>query len=75
LATSTVSSHLSILSETGFIVEEKDGKWVNYRINPHPDDPVAGALGSLLYGVLNDLNEIASDRRRVGVVDRVAICR
>lgn len=75
LATSTVSNHLSILTEAGFIVEEKDGKWVNYRINPHPEDPVAGALGSLLYGVLNELNEIMEDRRRVGVVDRIAICK
>ncbi len=75
LATSTVSNHLSILADAGFIIEEKDGRWVNYRINPHPNDPVAGALGSLLYGLLNDLNEIASDRRHVGVVDRITICR
>lgn len=75
LATSTVSNHLSILTDAGFIVEEKDGKWVNYRINPHPADPVAGALGSLMYGLLNDMKEITEDRRQVGVVDRISICK
>lgn len=38
LATSTVSQHLKILKEAGFIIEEKDGKWVNYLINPRPND-------------------------------------
>src|SRR3990170_6304756 len=36
LATSTVSQHLKILKEAGFIIEEKEGKWVNYLINTHP---------------------------------------
>ncbi|MCF8414300.1 MAG: metalloregulator ArsR/SmtB family transcription factor, partial [Melioribacteraceae bacterium] len=30
LANSTVSQHLRILKENGFIEESKDGKWVNY---------------------------------------------
>jgi len=29
---------LSILKSTGFIIETKDGKWVNYLINPRPSD-------------------------------------
>ena len=33
LATSTVSKHLSILRDSGLIVDEKNGKWVNYRIS------------------------------------------
>ena len=38
LATSTVSKHLSILKDTDFIIEEKNGKWVNYLINTNPSD-------------------------------------
>ncbi|MBE2279066.1 MAG: winged helix-turn-helix transcriptional regulator [Ignavibacteriaceae bacterium] len=33
LATSTVSKHLSILKESELIVEEKNGKWVDYSLN------------------------------------------
>lgn len=33
LAVSTVSKHLSILRDAGFIVDYKEGKWVNYRRN------------------------------------------
>src|SRR3990172_6435032 len=33
LATSTVSKHLSILKEESFIIEQKEGKWVNYLNN------------------------------------------
>jgi len=38
LAASTVSNHCKILKEAGFIIEEKDGKWVNYGLNPAPED-------------------------------------
>ena len=33
LATSTVSKHLSILRDAGYIMDEKEGKWVNYYLN------------------------------------------
>ncbi len=36
LANSTVSQHLKILRESDFIIEQKDGRWVNYQINPRP---------------------------------------
>ena len=35
-------------NETGFIIEEKDGKWVNYMINPHPADPRVSSIISTL---------------------------
>jgi len=48
LATSTVSQHLKILRMEGFIEEEKDGKWINYRINPHPSNQVAASIIGML---------------------------
>jgi len=33
LANSTVSKHLSILRDVELIIDEKDGKWVNYHLN------------------------------------------
>ena len=38
LATSTVSKHLSILRDAGFIIDEKEGRWVNYYLSPDQID-------------------------------------
>ncbi len=48
LSTSTVSKHLSILRDAGLILDWKDGKWVNYKLNAD----VADSLIRLLPGVL-----------------------
>ena len=75
LATSTVSSHLRILRDAGFIVELKEGKWVNYMINTHPTDPVLASLNSIMHALLNDIEDIQRDRKMVLTVDRMALCR
>ena len=74
LATSTVSKHLSILKQEGFILEEKEGKWVNYSINPRPSDQrVASILGMLDFWIAdNDL--IISDKKKVNEVNRLEVC-
>ena len=74
LATSTVSKHLSILKETGFIIEEKDGKWVNYMINSQPDDPRISSIISTLDFWIADDQLIISDKQRVQKVDRNEVC-
>ncbi len=74
LATSTVSQHLSILREAGFIIEYKDGKWVNYIINPKPSDPrVSKVLNSLDFWI-NDDQIINKDSQKLKVIDRNKIC-
>ncbi len=75
LATSTVSNHLSILRDVGFIAEYKEGKWVNYKINNNPTDPVLGSLNSIMHAILNDIEDIQRDKKMVYTVDRIAICR
>lgn len=74
LATSTVSKHLSILKENGFIIEEKDGKWVNYMINPTPTDPRISALLSSLDFWIADDETIINDKKKLTVVDRNNVC-
>lgn len=74
LATSTVSKHLSILKSTGFIIEEKDGKWVNYMINPQPDDPRISSIISTLDFWISDDQMIISDKQKVQKVDRNEVC-
>lgn len=74
LATSTVSQHLSILKESGFIIEQKEGKWVNYMINPHPGDPRINTILASLDFWINNEEQIISDKNKVKNLDRNIIC-
>jgi len=74
LATSTVSKHLSILKSTGFIIETKDGKWVNYLINPRPADARISSVLSTLDFWISDDQMIISDKQKVQKVDRNEVC-
>jgi len=74
LATSTVSQHLKILKAEGFIIEEKEGKWVNYLINPRPTDPRISSLLSSLDYWMGDESTIAADKKKVMESDRNIIC-
>lgn len=48
LAFSTASMHLPILRDAGLIVDEKEVRWVRYRLNRESDDPcVQEVLGML----------------------------
>ena len=74
LANSTVSQHLKILKETGFILEEKEGKWVNYLINPRPVDSRISSILSSLDFWINDDTIIVNDKKKIGNLDRNLIC-
>jgi len=74
LANSTVSKHLSILRDSGFILDEKDGKWVNYKLSDFSDSEYVDKLKSLIAVWLPDDKIIQSDRDKVKQVDRNIIC-
>jgi ArsR family transcriptional regulator len=74
LAASTVSNHLSILRESGLIIDEKDKKWINYKINPDPENhEVASALMSL-HLLLEDDEAVKKDRELIKTVSREVLC-
>jgi len=73
LAVSTVSKHLSILKEAGLIVDWKEGKWINYKINPSPDSLSANALLYIQLQIEDD-ETIKNDRSKIKTVDRKIIC-
>ena len=75
LATSTVSKHLSILKEAGFTLEEKEGKWVNYKINPTPSDKRITSILSTLDFWISDEEIIIADKSKVKNVDRNLVCK
>ncbi len=74
LATSTVSKHLSILRDAGFLIEEKEGKWVNYMINPRPNDQRITSILTSLDFWISDEEIIISDKKRLKKIDRYMVC-
>lgn len=74
LAASTVSKHLSILKDTGFIVEEKEGKWVNYHVNSRSTDPRVIEILTKLDFWLVDSQILVDDMQKIKSVDRHIIC-
>jgi ArsR family transcriptional regulator, arsenate/arsenite/antimonite-responsive transcriptional repressor len=74
LAASTVSKHLSILKNSGFIIEEKEGKWVNYMINPRPSDERISYFLTTLDFWIADEQTIVTDRQKALKADRNEIC-
>ena len=45
LSQPTVSHHLKVLTEAGFLEREKRGKWAHYRVKEDTMDELVGALG------------------------------
>ena len=73
VAQSSVSRHLGILRDAGFINDEKDGLWVNYTLATSTDDIVATIMTGLRrWG--NDDPRIIEDREKAQVVSRDEIC-
>lgn len=74
LAPSTVSKHLSILRDAGFIVDWKEGKWINYKINSEPPSTlVSNALLFIQLQIEKD-DTVKKDRQKSCCVSRNEIC-
>ncbi len=74
LSTSTVSNHLAILKNAGFVTDEKEGKWVNYSLNLNSPDPKVQQLLLLLKMWIAKSDQFEQDRSDVSNVDRNDIC-
>jgi ArsR family transcriptional regulator len=74
LANSTVSKHLSILRDADFIMDEKDGKWVNYCLNEQEQSKYVEVLLPLIKKWLPEDKRVLADRNKVAQVDRNVIC-
>jgi ArsR family transcriptional regulator len=74
LATSTVSKHLYLLREADLIIDEKEGKWVNYKLNYGSGQNYAREMLKLLSTWLPDDTVINKDQVKVRTIDRNTIC-
>ena len=75
LATATVSNHLKVLREAGFITEEKDGKWINYMINSKSINPQINSLLSLINFSANKDELTIMDKDKLRTISRHDICK
>lgn len=73
LSQSTVSRHLQVLEEAGFVLSERDGLWKNYRLNPSPP-PTAQALLSVVRLAAQHQEEARALRARVRTIHREILC-
>ncbi len=74
ISTSTVSNHLSILKNAGFIYDTKEGKWVNYSLDKETKNPRVRQILLMLPMWLSDDEQITSDLKRIEEADRNILC-
>ncbi|HEX9162600.1 MAG TPA: metalloregulator ArsR/SmtB family transcription factor [Thermoanaerobaculia bacterium] len=56
-----ISRHLAYLRSAGLVSTSRNGKWVNYAIQP-PDHPAARAVFDAVIAAMNDDRELQRDR-------------
>ena len=74
LSNSTVSKHLSKLRDAGLILDTKDGKWVNYRLDERSNNSFVRSQLALLKNSFADDEQVVLDRKKLHKVDRNSIC-
>ena len=75
IATSTVSSHLSILKNVGIIEDVKDGKWVDYYLNTRTNNVFLNGMLPLLTFWLNNDEQVQADLKKLKTTDRLELCK
>lgn len=74
ISQSSVSKHLKILEEAGFVDYQKDGLWVNYYLTDGSASPYVSSLMGNLRHWLEDETEIVELVGRLPQIRREDIC-
>ena len=74
LSNSTVSKHLTILRDAGLLLDSKDGKWVNFRINDKSEHRFIRSVITLVQDSFDDDDVVKEDLKKVRKVNRKQIC-
>ncbi len=78
LAPSTVSKHLLLLKQAGFLESRKRGRWIHYRVAEVDKDSLVAAALTLVKKALRRDRRVGDDLtalKRVLALDREALCR
>ncbi len=73
LSQPTISSHLGLLENNELVTFNKDGKWVNYRINPDLNTKLKQMLNDIFSMIEMD-SGIKRDQKNIYKVDRKRLC-
>lgn len=71
----TISNHLSVLVEAGFLRSEKQGRWVHYHLVHNPALQEAAALLPLLHSWLNQDPQVKADRAKLKSLGKEDLCK
>ena len=74
LSSSTVSKHLTILRDAGLLLDSKDGKWVNFRLNNTAEPVFIRSIITLVKKSFDDEETIREDMAKLRRVNRAKIC-
>jgi ArsR family transcriptional regulator len=74
LSNSTVSKHLTILRDADLLLDTKDGKWVNFRLNDKSKHIFIRSLIGLIKKSFGDDEAIKEDATKLRRVNRKKIC-
>ncbi len=74
LAQPTVSKHLKILEDAGFVSSRKDERWVNYYLSDGKESPYAASLLGNMKHWLEEDPDIAGLVKRLPDIRRENIC-
>jgi len=75
VAQPTVSKHLRILEEAGFVEYEKDGLWINYFLANGAGTPYVKSLLENMRDWLENEPEIVDLKKRLPMIRRENICK
>ncbi|MBM4169091.1 MAG: winged helix-turn-helix transcriptional regulator [Ignavibacteria bacterium] len=74
LSNSTVSKHLTILRDAGLLLDSKEGRWVNFRLNKKSEERLIRSVLALVNTSFDDDPTIRNDSKKLRRVDRKVIC-
>lgn len=74
LSNSTVSKHLTILRDADLLLDSKDGKWVNFRLNDNSSHRFIRSAIGLIKHSFEDDEAIQEDAKKLHRVNRKTIC-
>ena len=76
LSQPTVSRHLKQLKDMEYIIEEKDGKWVNYSLNKEiPKDSFVEKILTAIISEMKQDIQAQHDKDKIKTVSRHELCQ
>jgi len=74
LSQSTISSHLKKLENCELITYSKDGKWINYNLDPNLDNDIKKLIKNINV-MLKDDCQLEKDYTKLSTTKREEICK